>query len=271
MLAVGCLMPTVIAAAQSPQSRLSTRQDDAEVDQAVFRPGFPVPNPTVSYWQDPPHRIANHRTTPELPTNETFDYVIIGSGVSGAAVAFKLLSRDPDLSILMLEARTAASAASGRNGGHARPGSWKNIKTWVDAYGEDEGLKIGKMEQDSINDLRNFVRTHNVSNGWQDVESADLYWTKEAFLKAVDVVEYQRELEERRPNDVPQGNPRTVYAGQEARDYWRWPEILGAVTFQSHTQNPYLTVCAMLEESLSKGLNLQTNTVALSLEQISRR
>lgn len=269
MVAAGSLVPTVLASAISHQTRLSMRQESGEEDQTVFRPGFPVPNPTVSYWQDPPHRIANHRTTPELPVDETFDYVIIGSGVSGAAVAFKLLLRDPELSILMLEARTAASAASGRNGGHARPGSWKSIKTWVDAYGEDEGLKVGKMEQDSLNDLREFIHTYNVSSGWQDVESADLYWTKEAFLKAVEVVEYQRELEERRPNDVPQNNPRTVYAGQEARDYWGWPEILGAVTFQSHTQNPYLTVCAMLEESLSKGLNLQTNTMALGLSQTS--
>ncbi|KAI9148163.1 Ferric/cupric reductase transmembrane component B [Paramyrothecium foliicola] len=232
--------------------------------------GFPHPNPTESYWQDPPHRIANHRTTADLPSNQTFDYVIVGSGITGATVAYKLLSRDPETSILMLEARTAASGASGRNGGHARSGSWKKIKSWIDTYGEDEGLKVGKMEQDSIDDLADFVRTHNISNGWRDVETADVYWTKEAFADAVKIVEFQRELEARRPNDVPK-NDRTVYAGQEARDHWRWPEILGAVTFSAHTQNPYLTVCAMLEQSLSNGLNLQTNTLALGLSPLSGR
>ncbi|KFA80547.1 hypothetical protein S40288_07200 [Stachybotrys chartarum IBT 40288] len=261
--AASSLVPAVSSTVIQPQSRLSKRNDG---DQQVLRPGFPHPNPTESYWQDPLHRIANLRTTPDLPTSHVFDYVIIGSGMSGAATAFKLLSRDPDLSILMLEARSAASGATGRNGGHCRSGSWKNIRTWINAYGEDEGLKVGKMEQDCIDDVRNFVRTHNVSSGWQDVESADLYWTKAAFENAVDVVEFQRELEERRPNDVPKNN-RTVYAGQDARDYWKWPEILGAVTFSAHTQNPYLTVCAMLELSLEKGLNLQTNTVALSLNQ----
>ncbi|KAH7317078.1 FAD dependent oxidoreductase-domain-containing protein [Stachybotrys elegans] len=268
LLAVGSVLPTawskvVSSNAQSPIQRREGAERALD--------GFPVPNPTESYWQDPPHRIANHRTTEELPTSQTFDYVIIGSGVSGASVAFKLLSRDPDLSILMLEARTAASAASGRNGGHCRAGSWKSVKRWIDSFGEDEGLKLGKMEQDSINDLRGFVKEFNVSSGWQDVESADLYWTKEAFVSAVEIVEYQRELEERRPDDVPQGNKRTVYAGQEARDYWGWPEILGAVTFSSHTQNPYLTVTTMLEQSLEMGLNLQTNTMALSLNQISGR
>ncbi|KAH7375177.1 FAD dependent oxidoreductase [Plectosphaerella cucumerina] len=246
-----------------PVPRLSPRDNDP-----VQRPGFPSINPTKSYWQDPPHRIANLRSTPELPSNETFDYVIIGSGVSGAATAFKLLSRDPSLSILMLEARTAASGASGRNGGHCRPGAWKNIKRWVDTYGEDEALKLGKMEQDCVNDVREFVRANNVSSDFIDVESADLYWTRDAFNAAVEVVDFQRELGARRPEDVPQ-NDRTIFAGQAARDYWQWPEILGAVNFTAHTQNPYHTVCAMLELGLENGLNLQTNTAALALYQTS--
>jgi glycine/D-amino acid oxidase-like deaminating enzyme len=231
--------------------------------------GFPVPNPTESYWQVPEHKIANHRTTAELPVNQTFDYVIIGSGVTGAAVAMKLLDRNPELSVIMLEARKAASGASGRNGGHCRPGMWKSIKSWVEEYGEDEAVRLQKMEQDCVNDVRDFVRMHNVSSGFQEVETADLYWTKEAFDSAVKVFEFQQELEQRRPNDVAKNN-RAVYAGQAARDYWQWPEILGAITFRASTQNPYLTVCAMLEQGLAKGLNLQTNTLALSLKQLSK-
>jgi glycine/D-amino acid oxidase-like deaminating enzyme len=45
------------------------------------------------------------------------DIVIIGSGLTGALIAYNLLSRPgPKPSILMLEARTAASGATGRNG-----------------------------------------------------------------------------------------------------------------------------------------------------------
>src|ERR1700759_2031636 len=102
--------------------------------------GFPVPNPTESYWQIPPHRIANLRSTTNLPTSVTFDYIIIGSGVSGAAIAYKLLNSNPSLAILMLEARTAASAASGRNGGHCRSGWWLNFKNYVELFGEDEAI-----------------------------------------------------------------------------------------------------------------------------------
>jgi len=269
VLIAGALVPTVLSSV-IPSHRSSQSSKREPIDQAVLSAqGFPVPNPTESYWQVPEHRIANHRTTEELPTDKTFDYVIIGSGVSGAAVAMKLLDHNPELSILMLEARKAASGASGRNGGHCRPGMWKSIKTWVETYGEDEAVRLQKMEQDCVNDVRDFVRAHNVSSGFQEVETADLYWTKEAFDKAVKVWEFQQELEQRRPNDVAKNN-RTVYAGQAARDYWQWPEILGAITFRASTQNPYLTVCAMLEQGLAKGLNLQTNTLALSLNQLSK-
>lgn len=75
---------------------------------------LPRSDPTVPYWQDPPSSIAHHRTTPDLPS--TADYVIIGSGISGACIALNLLERKPDAKVVMLEARTACSGATGRNG-----------------------------------------------------------------------------------------------------------------------------------------------------------
>jgi hypothetical protein len=113
----------------------SLRSDTPDESPALKIPGLPLPNATKSYWQDPPHRIANLRTTKDLPTEKTFDYVIIGSGISGAATAHKLLDRDSSLSILMIEARTAASGATGRNGGHCKPGDYNGVKAWVEAYG----------------------------------------------------------------------------------------------------------------------------------------
>lgn len=101
---------------------------------------LPRPNPTQSYWQDPPDEIADFRSTPDLP--RAADTVIIGSGISGAAVAWHLLGGDPPqreggvegedgngdgvetggegstrpVQVLMLEARQASSGATGRNG-----------------------------------------------------------------------------------------------------------------------------------------------------------
>ena len=81
-------------------------------------PGLPRDNPIQAYWQDPPDRIADCRTTPDLPGEA--DIVIVGSGVSGACIAYNLLSSSPGTKVVMLEARQAASGASGRNG-RSRP------------------------------------------------------------------------------------------------------------------------------------------------------
>ena len=75
---------------------------------------LPRDKPTASYWQDPPDEIADLRSTPQVP--ETSDVVIIGSGISGAGIAYNILKRAPQSKVLMLEARQACSGATGRNG-----------------------------------------------------------------------------------------------------------------------------------------------------------
>ena len=75
---------------------------------------LPRDNPTLSYWQDPPDSIANLRSTPNPP--QTSDIVIIGSGISGASIAYNILTRAPETNVVMLEARQACSGATGRNG-----------------------------------------------------------------------------------------------------------------------------------------------------------
>ena len=81
--------------------------------------GFPVPNPTISYWQDPPDEIAGYQSSSSLP--QEVDTVIIGSGITGASIAYNLLTSDfyNGEKILMLEAREACSGATGRNGIYA--------------------------------------------------------------------------------------------------------------------------------------------------------
>jgi hypothetical protein len=76
---------------------------------------LPHPNPTESYWHDPLSRLANYRSSEVLP--QYVDTVIVGSGISGAMIAWNLLGHGQDgKDILMLEARTAVGGATGRNG-----------------------------------------------------------------------------------------------------------------------------------------------------------
>jgi hypothetical protein len=77
-------------------------------------PGFPLPNPTRSFWSYPPSPIATHSS--QFPTYA--DFVIIGSGITGASVARRLLNNlhgeGHNAKVLMLEARDACSGATGR-------------------------------------------------------------------------------------------------------------------------------------------------------------
>ena len=230
--------------------------------------GFPHPNPTTPYWQLPPHPLAHHRTTQSLPTH-TVDYIVVGSGLSGAAVAYKLLSRDPMLSVVMLEARTAVSGATGRNGGHCRAGWWKHFKKHVDSFGEDEAVKFENLEQQNIVDIVDFVRDHGVECDFCDVESADIYTTTKAWAEVLEAMQLRENVGKRRPDLVPPVE-RQVWHGQRANERLGLPEdVVGAVTYRAYTQNPYLLVCKMLELSLEKGLNLQTETPALKVEPVT--
>ena len=103
---------------------------------------LPHPNPTISYWQDPPDaEVADCGADSALP-EDIVDTVIVGSGITGAGLAWGLLGGDDEStpltgdgldegmghgakrlenmgkkeSVVMLEARQACSGATGRNG-----------------------------------------------------------------------------------------------------------------------------------------------------------
>jgi hypothetical protein len=83
-------------------------------------PGLPRSNPLPSSWLIPADSLAKYQSSETLPS-DVVDVVIIGSGFSGASVAWHLLHGDGEprtkyLSCVMLEARDVCSGATGRNG-----------------------------------------------------------------------------------------------------------------------------------------------------------
>lgn len=113
-------------------------------------PGLPVQNPTTPFWQIPPHPLAQVASA-KLPS--TTDVVIIGSGMTGCSVAKGLLEGNSNLKITVLEARSLASGASSRNGGHIVSPSFGDFLKLVDNFGTKVAVEIAEFT------LKNVDRT----------------------------------------------------------------------------------------------------------------
>ena len=79
------------------------------------RATLPTPESTASFWHSEPSEfLLGHRTTPDLPAKA--DIVIVGSGLTGSAVA-RFLGEDERVvgkRVVMVEAREACWGATGR-------------------------------------------------------------------------------------------------------------------------------------------------------------
>lgn len=73
-------------------------------------PGLPVPNPTTPLWTIPKAPISSEGKA--LPSYA--DVIVIGSGITGASVAYHALKRDAGLRVVIVEAREVCSGATGR-------------------------------------------------------------------------------------------------------------------------------------------------------------
>lgn len=109
-------------------------------------PGRPCSNPTRSFWLLKPHPHVSQHQSAELPSE--VDVVIIGSGITGIAVA-KTLLEPPDgkaqgepLRVAMLEAREACSGATGRNGGHIKESAYLEYGFLKKKYGKEVAMEV---------------------------------------------------------------------------------------------------------------------------------
>ncbi|KAL9571897.1 hypothetical protein ACKAV7_003886 [Fusarium commune] len=124
-------------------------------DRLCLTAGLPSTHPTASYWQEPPSEISTIQSA-DLPC-ET-DIAIIGSGVTGTGVAHTLLNHHRAAGrITMLEARTACSGATGRNGGHLVSDICDRFQDLADSLGAEEAIKVLRFSEANIAELKAVV------------------------------------------------------------------------------------------------------------------
>jgi len=228
---------------------------------AAIPPGLPKANPTVSYWQDPPSSLAAHRTTPTLPA--AVSVVIIGSGITGCSIAYNLLSNQSPPSVLMLEARTACSGATGRNGGHTKCASYRSFLSNMRSIGEEEAAKIVRYEYACMKAVHSFAREHNIQCDSWEGDTVDVIYD-EAELRSMK--EAVRELQRVLGKDDP-ASVHAFWNPEEAARKFLSPGSLGAVSYEAGSLSAYKFVMGMLELAIARGLNLQTETPALSIRR----
>ena len=214
----------------------------------------------MSQWQDPPASISTHRTTPDLPT--AVSVLIIGSGITGATIAHTLLSQASPPSVLMVEARTACSGATGRNGGHTKCASYRAFLDNVRMHGEDEAAKIARFEYRCMKAVHAFARENSIQCDSWEGDTVDIIYELGQWQKAKKAIEEMRRI-------LGPDDPVSRYIfwdPEQTENKFLAKGALGAVSYEAGSLSAYKFVIGMLGLALRKGLNLQTETPALKIK-----
>lgn len=105
-------------------------------------PGRPSSNPTKSFWLTHPHAHVSTLQSSALPSE--VDVVVLGSGITGTAVAKTLLEHADSkaLRVAMLDARDACEGATGRNGGHIKTSAYMEYSSLKCRYGKEAAMEV---------------------------------------------------------------------------------------------------------------------------------
>lgn len=221
--------------------------------------GLPLPEPCVSYWQQPPDPIADFRSAAAFP--QYADAVVVGSGVSGASIAYNLLTARPELKLVMLEARQAASGASGRNGGHTKTASYRSFLENVAAVGQEDAIRISKLEYDCMAAVHAFAAEKGIKCDAKRCDTVDIFYDQGHLDEARSSVALMKKL-------IGDGHPcskHTFYTPDETAKQFYAENSLGCIKYEAGSLSAYRFTTGILKLALKLGLHLCTNTPAFSI------
>ncbi|KAJ9157208.1 FAD dependent oxidoreductase [Pleurostoma richardsiae] len=218
--------------------------------------GLPVTNPCLSLWQQTTRSFQYLNANKDAAVPEKTKYLIIGSGISGALTAFELTqSGIPGSSIVILEAREAASGASSRNAGHVRPDAFRGFQVYQKIHGAEQALKIIANERSVFHRVDEFVKKHGVPCDFNPATTFDVCLTPEfAEFNARSFREYRDA-----GGDVSYIK---VYEGAEARQRTGVEQAVSAYEWPAGSSHPAKLAQWLLGQAITAGAALYTHCPA---------
>lgn len=162
----------------------------------IATPEFPASDSTISFWQtNPKHPDLVNAKSEELP--QSADVVIIGSGISGASVAYTILTECQALGIekkvVILEARQVCSGATGRNGGHLKCSPYLTYSDLKALLGKEKAKRVLHFQLRHLPTILELVKDEGLDEAEaREVETVDLFTEQTMWDKAQEMVQELR-------------------------------------------------------------------------------
>ncbi|TEY38116.1 hypothetical protein BOTCAL_0497g00060 [Botryotinia calthae] len=231
---------------------------------------FPTPakNSTEPFWHSEKHHLHDYRSTDILPVNEIIDVVIIGAGYAGVATAYNLVkngisSNFPNLSVMILDARSVCSGATGRNGGHLRPDLYGHIPKYINRAGVRAGAEIAEFEIAHVQALKELILCEKIGCDFNLTRTCDVWNNQDAADEAKAIYDrlcLKPELSYMEDVQFTIGKDAETISGVKGAK--------ACSTYSAATLSPYKLVTSLLASALATGsVNLQTNTPVISIKQ----
>ncbi|KAI1106376.1 FAD dependent oxidoreductase-domain-containing protein [Jackrogersella minutella] len=244
----------------------ANKQYKALIKRVRSAPGFPVKNPTQSYWAETPPWQELVDMSMDLPSNRV-EVVIIGSGITAAAVAYSYLQETTrlhdDSRVLVLESRDLCSGATGRCGGHLKVTVHEQFDDLKRRYNKDKAIKIIRFQLQQIEILIELCQ----ANRWEiaecrEVETVDFFLTEEerdaAFLKVKECLRHMPEV------------LIEMWGAEDAQQkFGGGKDVKGAVSYPAGAMDPYRFVSCVWDYLLEKHrqtLYIKTHATVLDIE-----
>lgn len=235
-------------------------------------PGYPPAKPTVSQWQDdPPFPELVDVQTPGGPP-PTADIVIIGSGISGVAIArtvLRELRRKGELQgkrVVVLEARQLCSGATGRNGGHIKPSSHEVFHGLVHKRGltPDRAARICAFQLSHVDVLTSLA----AAEGIEDLSECRRVETVDFAVDAETDARMKAMVGEFMPH-APDGFQMVSHTAEEARERFGVNgRVAGAVSYPAGALSPYRLVTALWRRLLDEFPGVLAVETGTTVEEI---